>query len=41
MRGLGRADLLVLDDLGIAPLSVEQLRDLLEIIDDRYQKRST
>jgi len=41
MRALGKADLLVLDDLGIAPLSVEQLRDLLEIIDERYQKRST
>lgn len=41
MRALGRADLLVLDDLGIAPLTVEQLRDLLEIIDERYQKRST
>lgn len=41
MRALGRTDLLVLDDLGIAPLSVEQLRDLLEIIDERYQKRST
>lgn len=41
MRSLGRTDLLVLDDLGIAPLSMEQLRDLLEIIDERYQKRST
>ncbi len=41
MRGLGRTELLVLDDLGVAPLSVEQLRDLLEIIDERYQKRST
>lgn len=41
MRALGRTDLLVLDDLGIAPLSIEQLRDLLEIIDERYRKRST
>lgn len=41
MRALGKTDLLVLDDLGIAPLSMEQLRDLLEIIDERYQKRST
>ena len=41
MRALGRTDLLVLDDLGIAPLPMEQLRDLLEIIDERYQKRST
>jgi DNA replication protein DnaC len=41
MRGLARAELLVLDDLGIAPLSGEQLRDLLEIIDERYQKGAT
>jgi DNA replication protein DnaC len=41
MRALGRTELLILDDLGIAPLSVAQLRDLLEIIDERYQKRST
>jgi DNA replication protein DnaC len=41
MRALARAELLVLDDLGIAPLSAEQLRDLLEIIDVRYQKGAT
>jgi len=41
MRALAKAELLVLDDLGIAPLPVTQLRDLLEIIDERYQKRST
>ena len=41
MRGLAQTELLVLDDLGIAPMSGEQLRDLLEIIDERYQKRST
>jgi DNA replication protein DnaC len=41
MRGLAKAELLVLDDLGIAPLSAEQLRDLLEIIDVRYQKGAT
>ena len=41
MYGLAKVDLLVLDDLGIAPLSGEQLRDLLEIIDERYQKGST
>ncbi len=41
MRGLAMTELLVLDDLGLAPLSGEQLRDLLEIIDERYLKRST
>ena len=40
MRSLAKAELLILDDLGIAPLSAEQLRDLLEIIDERYQKGS-
>lgn len=41
MQSLAKAELLVLDDWGIAPLSAEQLRDLLEIIDERYQKSST
>jgi DNA replication protein DnaC len=40
MRSLAKAELLILDDLGIAPMSAEQLRDLLEIIDERYQKGS-
>jgi DNA replication protein DnaC len=41
MKSLAKAELLVLDDWGIAPMSSEQLRDLLEIIDERYQKTST
>ncbi len=41
MKSIANADLLVLDDLGIAPMSPEQLRDLLEIIDERYHKSST
>ena len=41
MRSLAKAELLILDDWGIAPMSSEQLRDLLEIIDERYQKAST
>lgn len=41
MRTIAKAELLVLDDLGIAPLSGDQLRDLLEIIDERCQKGST
>lgn len=40
MRSLAKAELLILDDFGIAPMSAEQLRDLLEIIDERYQKGS-
>jgi DNA replication protein DnaC len=38
---LARLDVLVLDDWGLAPLQPSAKRDLLEILDDRYQKRST
>lgn len=38
---LARQDLLVLDDWGLAPLTSANRRDLLEILDDRYQVRST
>jgi DNA replication protein DnaC len=41
MRTIAKAELLVLDDFGIAPMSGDQLRDLLEIIDERYQKGAT
>jgi len=41
MKSLLKADLLILDDFGLAPLTTEQQRDLLEIIDDRYDRRST
>lgn len=40
-RQLARADLIVIDDFGIAPLADESVRDLLEILDDRYNRRST
>jgi len=38
---LAKADLLVLDDWGIAPLEGQAQHDLLEVIDDRAQSRST
>lgn len=38
---LARIDLLILDDWLISPLSEAGRRDLLEILDDRYDKRST
>jgi len=41
LRQLARADLLVLDDFGLAPLADETVRDLLEILDDRYDRRAT
>ena len=38
---LVKADLLILDDWGPEPLLPEQARDLLEIIEDRYDSGST
>lgn len=40
-RQLAKADLLLIDDFGLAPLSDQTKRDLLEILDDRYDKQST
>ena len=40
-RQLAKADLIVIDDFGIAPLADETVRELLEILDDRYDRRST
>src|SRR5471030_258023 len=41
LLSLEKVDLLVLDDWGIAPLEPTAKRDLLEILDDRYLKKST
>ena len=41
IRELARTDLLVLDDFGTARLDDGHRRDLLEILDDRYNVRST
>ena len=38
---IAKCDLLVLDDWGLAPLTLEQSRDFLEILEDRYAKKST
>lgn len=38
---LAKTDLLVFDDLCMAPLTDEQQRDLLEILDDRFNVHST
>ena len=40
MRTLERTRLLILDDWGPEPLSAEQRRDLMEIVDDRDEKGS-
>jgi len=38
---LARQQLLVIDDWGIAPLDDAARRDVLEVLDDRYMRRST
>lgn len=38
---LAKTDLLILDDWGLSKLTAEQRRDLLEILEDRHEQRST
>lgn len=40
LRALARARLLILDDWGPEPLTARQRRDLLEIVEDRYNRGS-
>jgi len=41
LNELARAEVLILDDRGLMPLTAEQRRDLLEILDDRHSWKST
>jgi len=41
LNAYARTDLLVLDDWGLSPLTDEQRKDLFEILEDRYDLRST
>lgn len=41
MASLAKVHVLILDDWGLAMLDDERRRDLLEILDERYQTRST
>jgi DNA replication protein DnaC len=41
LRTLAKTDVLILDDWGLSKLSAEQRRDLLEILEDRHDTRST
>ena len=41
IKSLARVELLILDDWGLAPLTSQQGRDLLEIVDDRHGRAST
>ena len=40
-RALARLDLLILDDFGLKPMSQAERHDLLELIEDRHELRST
>jgi len=41
LAAFARVDLMILDDWGTAPLTDEQRRDIFEILEDRYDRRST
>ncbi|MFC1478938.1 IS21-like element helper ATPase IstB [Candidatus Margulisiibacteriota bacterium] len=41
MQSLAKTDVLVIDDFGLSVLTEHQSRDLLEVIEDRYNVRST
>jgi DNA replication protein DnaC len=41
LAAIAKRDLLVLDDFALAPITDEQRRDLLEIIEQRYDRTST
>ncbi|MGC8487284.1 MAG: ATP-binding protein, partial [Clostridia bacterium] len=41
LQRLRRRNLLLLDDWGLSPFTVEESHDLFEVLDDRYQVRAT
>lgn len=41
MNNLKKTELLILDDFGMSPMSLDETKDFLEIIEDRYQVCST
>lgn len=41
LKSLGQAELLILDDWGLAALQDEQRRDLLELAEERHSRKST
>lgn len=41
MENLAKTNVLILDDFGLTPFTDENRRDLLELLDDRQDKRST
>lgn len=41
MDDIAKVDVLILDDFGLTPFTDEHRRDLLEILDDRHERKST
>src|SRR6201991_122780 len=41
LKSLARVELLILDDWGLSPMTTDQRRDLLEILEDRHGRGST
>jgi DNA replication protein DnaC len=41
LRDYAKADLIILDDWGLMPMNDDTRRDLLEILDDRHNRKST
>ena len=41
LRSLGTAQLLIVDDFGLSPVDADARHDLLEILEQRYGRRST
>lgn len=41
LTSLAKAQLLIIDDWGLAPLGDRERRDLLEVIEDRYGRKAT
>lgn len=41
LNALAKVDLLVLDDFALSPFTDQNRRDFLEVLDDRYKKKST
>ena len=41
LKKYARTDVLIFDDWGLAPIGAPERRDLLEILEDRYARRST
>ena len=41
LNQISKTDVLVIDDFGLVSLNLQQAHDILEILDDRYQTKST